>query len=72
MSVFPEERQPEAAVSTPEMVNVCGTCQQPLHSCLGDRCQWQGEKPALLGLRVLVPVLPIDLPTWKGEPGPVH
>lgn len=54
------------------MVNGYGTCQQPLHSCLGDRCQRQEEKSALLGLWVLVPLLPIDLPTWKGERGPVH
>lgn len=54
------------------MANGCGTCQQPLHSCLGDRCHEQEEKSALLGLWVLKPLLSVDLPTWKGEPGPVH
>lgn len=54
------------------MVSGCGTCQQPPHSCLGDRCQQQEGKPALHELWVLVPLLPLDLPTGKGEPDPVH
>lgn len=54
------------------MVSGCGTCRQPPHSCLGDRCQQQERKSALLGLWVLVPPLALDLPTRKGEPGPVH